>query len=91
MSYIYFAAGAILGAVLGVLAMALATASDSDGTEPQGEPERHRGEWIEDEYGFPRCSNCGMEREEREIQTPYCPYCGAYMRGGTENADGSEG
>lgn len=40
-----------------------------------------RGEWIEDDYGFVRCSNCGMEWDEPEHpKTNYCPSCGAKMQ-----------
>lgn len=39
------------------------------------------GEWIEDDYGFNRCSECGWDWDEREQATPYCPNCGAKMEG----------
>lgn len=40
-----------------------------------------RGKWVEDDYGFVRCSTCGMEWEEPEHpKTNYCPNCGADMR-----------
>ena len=42
------------------------------------EPVR-RGEWIEDDYAFNRCSECGYEFDSPEIKTPYCPNCGAKM------------
>ena len=38
-----------------------------------------RGEWIDDDYGFARCSECGWEWDEPEYKTPYCPNCGAKM------------
>mgnify|MGYP000686310762 CR=1 FL=1 len=41
-------------------------------------PVRH-GEWIEDDYAFNRCSECGYEQDFPEITTPYCPNCGAKM------------
>ena len=44
------------------------------------EPVR-RGEWIEDDYAFNRCSECGYEFDSPEIKTPYCPNCGAKMGG----------
>lgn len=42
------------------------------------EPVR-RGEWIEDDYAFNRCSECGYEYEYSEMKTPYCSNCGAKM------------
>lgn len=41
--------------------------------------ERVSGEWIEDDYGYNRCSECGYEHELPEKKTPYCPGCGANM------------
>lgn len=41
-------------------------------------PVRH-GRWIEDDYGFNRCSECGYEWDESEYKTPFCPECGANM------------
>lgn len=35
--------------------------------------------WIEDDYAYNRCSECGYELDEREFVTPYCPNCGANM------------
>lgn len=44
-----------------------------------------RGQWIEDQYGFVRCSECGMEWDEPEHpETSFCPSCGAKMDGGNE-------
>ena len=41
------------------------------------------GEWGFDcRYGY-FCTNCGEEAEEDET-TPYCPFCGAKMKGGDE-------
>ncbi len=42
------------------------------------------GEWLEDEYGYCRCSRCGYEHDQPETATPYCPECGARMGGMTE-------
>ena len=42
------------------------------------------GEWLEDEYGYCRCSLCGYEHDDPETTTPYCPECGARMNGMTE-------
>lgn len=41
--------------------------------------EQETGEWIEDEYGYHRCSECGWEWDTPEMVTPYCPGCGARM------------
>lgn len=37
------------------------------------------GEWIEDDYGYNRCSECGFEYDTPEEKSPYCPHCGALM------------
>lgn len=37
------------------------------------------GEWLEDEYTYSRCSECGYEQDQPETVTPYCPGCGAHM------------
>ena len=44
------------------------------------QPERKKGEWIEDGYyDLPCvCSYCGTEGERK---WNFCPHCGAYMRG----------
>nr|DAQ52723.1 MAG TPA: hypothetical protein [Caudoviricetes sp.] len=44
------------------------------------------GEWIEDDYGYNRCSACGWEWDEPESVTPYCPHCGAKMEEGEIDA-----
>lgn len=45
-------------------------------------PIKH-GRWIEDEYGFLVCSECGNIAEYLpilgQIETPYCSECGARM------------
>lgn len=46
------------------------------------------GEWIEDDYGYNRCSACGFEEDEPERVTPYCPSCGAKMD--EEDGDGND-
>lgn len=38
------------------------------------------GEWLEDEYGYCRCSICGYEHDDPKATTPYCPNCGALMQ-----------
>lgn len=37
------------------------------------------GLWIEGEYGFNRCSECGYEFDRPEEKTLFCPGCGANM------------
>lgn len=37
------------------------------------------GKWIEDDYGYYRCSECSYEHDSPEYITPYCPNCGAKM------------
>lgn len=45
------------------------------------------GRWIEDLYGFMRCSECGMEWDEPEHpETNYCFNCGAKMDGEPDEA-----
>lgn len=41
--------------------------------------EVRRGEWVEDNYGYFHCSECGYEHDSPEYITPYCPNCGAKM------------
>ena len=52
---------------------------------PSAEPERHRGEWIEDghERGFSKCSKCGYIAVSvlSERHYNFCPNCGADTRG----------
>ena len=49
-----------------------------------------RGEWVDAErtiiegkckFLYLKCSRCGYERKDftHELDTPYCPYCGAKM------------
>lgn len=49
-------------------------------TDIDTEPVRH-GKWIEDDYGFFHCSECGFEFDDPEVKTPYCQNCGAKMEG----------
>lgn len=44
------------------------------------------GEWIEDDYGYNRCSVCGWEWDEPEAASLYCPHCGAKMEEGEIDA-----
>lgn len=43
-----------------------------------------RGRWIRDEFGS-RCECCGLyayrDKAERPLESDYCPYCGADLRG----------
>jgi hypothetical protein len=48
-------------------------------------PVKH-GEWIEDDYGYNRCSACGWEWDEQEAVSLYCPHCGAKMEEGEIDA-----
>lgn len=43
--------------------------------------ERKHGEWIADDYEYYHCLECGYEQDYREYTMPYCPNCGADMRG----------
>lgn len=50
------------------------------------EPEQKKGEWIEDDDATVRghCSVCGWEShycEDDVVGMPFCPNCGANMRG----------
>ena len=55
-------------------------------TLPSAEPERHRGEWIEDghERGFSECSKCGYIAVSvlSERHYNFCPNCGSEMTRG---------
>lgn len=44
--------------------------------------DRPKGEWISGDIGF-KCSNCGYGVKPWN-NTPFCPSCGADMRGDTE-------
>ena len=46
---------------------------------------RSSGQWIEDDYAYNRCSECGYEFDVPEEKTPYCPHCGADMDSENEN------
>ena len=43
------------------------------------EPERKKGEWIDD-----NCSECGFYVHHGDMRN-YCPNCGAKMNGGNQN------
>lgn len=51
----------------------------------QGKAEiRPQGTWTFDEKGNFHCDKCGREPHDQYATTPYCPNCGADMRGGAE-------
>ena len=41
---------------------------------------RKRGEWLPDENGDFRCTNCGRIAEWEFFEDNFCPNCGADMR-----------
>lgn len=43
--------------------------------------EPKRGEWLPDENGDFRCTNCGRIAEWEFFEDNFCPNCGADMRG----------
>jgi hypothetical protein len=58
--------------------------------EPSAQPERKKGEWItnfyafgEDRYECDQCHNTALHRYD------FCPNCGANMRGGQNDEQGS--
>lgn len=62
--------------------------------QPTIKIERKKGQWLdghrtgygESLYWYIYCSECLCERDDdtHDKDTPYCPYCGADMRGDTE-------
>jgi hypothetical protein len=48
--------------------------------------ERKNGKWIKQSPATDteECSECGYNILEEEFETPFCPWCGADMRGDTE-------
>lgn len=44
--------------------------------------DRPHGEWIVNDIGMFECSNCKTMAFSKSMLWNYCPYCGAYMRGG---------
>lgn len=69
---IAFCAGAIIGVVLTACIVA------ADWHE---KPRRHRGWWIEEGTDYFKCSKCGYQSYMYKGELPYCPCCGAEMRG----------
>lgn len=64
---------------------------------PSAESEQKKGEWVKDEhtYSGPNtynyvCSSCGaiggswLRDLPKNLMYPFCPYCGADMRGNDE-------
>lgn len=49
--------------------------------------ENTHGRWIEDDYAFNHCSECGFEQESAEYVTPFCPGCGASMEPDPETTE----
>lgn len=45
------------------------------------------GQWMMDDYGYCRCSECGYEFDYPEEKTPYCPGCGANMEPDPETTE----
>lgn len=43
--------------------------------------EPKRGEWLPDENGDFRCTNCGRIAEWEFFEDNFCPNCGADMKG----------
>lgn len=52
-----------------------------DETEAAKQTAQPAPRWVEDEYGYCRCTRCGYEHDAPETTTPYCPECGARMDG----------
>jgi rubrerythrin len=55
--------------------------------QPTIEP-RKKGKWVKQNpmVDTEECSECGYNIQGEELETPFCPWCGADMRGGGENA-----
>lgn len=65
----------------------------SEDEEPGADPDeeagsaRKAGQWIEDEYAYTHCSECGYEWDEPEMKSNFCPQCGARMDGGKSDGE----
>lgn len=46
--------------------------------------DRPQGVWTTDKIGYFYCDKCGKYPDNQLATTPYCPSCGADMRGGTK-------
>ena len=57
---------------------------------PGQEVEHEHGEWVHGEDVDIQCSVCGWdaltEGDYRQVQSAYCPHCGAKMDGGQKDA-----
>lgn len=51
----------------------------SVGNAPSVIPKSKEGEWIDDEYGIPHCSECNCINNT--VYRNYCPNCGSKMKG----------
>ena len=54
---------------------------------PNVEAERKRGKWVKmsDAFGtYYACDYCGEDCTPHGMKTPFCPNCGADMRGGED-------
>jgi rubrerythrin len=51
--------------------------------QPTIEP-RKKGKWVKQNpmVDTEECSECGYNIQGEELETPFCPWCGADMRGG---------
>lgn len=45
----------------------------------EAHPQRMRGRWVEFDYPWFKCSQCGAVREKGAFLENYCPNCGAEM------------
>ena len=64
----------LAGAWLGILTMCILSISK--------EAAKNSGEWLNEEHGTCRCSECGW----LDVVTyPYSPYCGTKMKGEPDN------
>ena len=55
---------------------------------PAEEPERKRGKWVKmsDSFGtYYACNCCGEDCTPHGMKTPFCPNCGADMRGRSDD------
>lgn len=55
---------------------------------PPAEPVRMKGKWIAQNplVDTEECSVCGYNIQSAEMETPFCPWCGASMSEGEEDA-----
>lgn len=52
--------------------------------QPTVQPQRTRGRWVEFDYPWFKCSQCGAVREKGAFLENYCPNCGADTREGQD-------